>query len=207
MDPFRIETGIAAALPAANVNTDVIMPKQFLKGVTRDGLARGLFYDLRFGEDGRERADFILNRPAFRGTRFLVVGPNFGCGSSREHAVWGLKQFGIRAIIGTSYGSIFYDNCFQNGLLPISLPREAYELLQAHCRDDEPARLTVNLVDCRIDGPWGEIAVQIAPLRREQLLEGLDSIGATLKAEADIRAFESRYLAELPWLRPARDTG
>src|SRR5262245_36429832 len=115
MDPFRIETGIAAPLPAANVNTDVIMPKQFLTGVTRDGLARGVFYDLRFDEDGNERSNFILNRPEFRDTRFLLVGPNFGCGSSREHAVWGLKQFGIRGLIGTSFGSIFYDNCFQNG--------------------------------------------------------------------------------------------
>ena len=206
MDPFRIETGIAALLPAANVNTDVIMPKQFLRGVTRDGLARGVFYDLRFDEDGNERSDFILNRPEFRGTRFLVVGPNFGCGSSREHAVWGLKQFGIRSIIGTTYGIIFYDNCFQNGLLPISLAGEDYELLQRHCREVEPAHLTVDLVECGISGPWGRIAIDVAPMMRERLLEGLDSIGATLKAEAEIRAFESRYLAEVPWVRAERET-
>jgi len=207
MDPFRIETGIVAPLPAANVNTDVIMPKQFLKGVTRDGLARGLFYDLRFDESGAERQDFVLNRPEFRGTRFLIVGPNFGCGSSREHAVWGLKQYGIRAVIGTTYGSIFFDNCFQNALLPITLRSDDYERLQIQCGGQKPTRLTVDLVGCRISGPSGDIAIDIDPLRRERLLEGLDSIGATLKSQDEIRAFESRYLAETPWVRVSRDSG
>ena len=199
MDPFRIERGIVASLPAANVDTDVIMPKQFLKGITRDGLARGVFHDLRFDDKGSERPDFILNREAFRAARFLLVGPNFGCGSSREHAVWGLKQFGIRAVIGTSYGGIFNENCFQNGLLPIVLALDEHDRLQGLCSGDDPVSLVVDLVEERIAGP--EIALQFKcdALRRNRLLEGLDGVGATLQSAEAIRAFEARYRAENPW--------
>lgn len=202
MEPFRVETGIVAALPAANVDTDVIMPKQFLKGITRDGLARGVFYDLRFDPEGAERADFILNRPAYRGVRFLLVGPNFGCGSSREHAVWGLKQFGIRAIIGVSFASIFYDNCFQNGLLPITLGRQEHSQLQGLCPEDEPVSLTVDLVTERISGAGISIPFEIDALRRDRLLKGLDAVGATLEMADAIREFEGRYLSGSPWVRP-----
>jgi 3-isopropylmalate/(R)-2-methylmalate dehydratase small subunit len=205
MDPFRVETGIIAPLPAANVDTDVIMPKQFLKGITRDGLARGVFYDLRFDEEGRERPDFILNRPAFAGVRFLLVGPNFGCGSSREHAVWGLKQFGIRAIIGVTYGSIFQDNCFQNGVLPIAVAPDEHSALQRLCPDDDPVSLVVDLVNERITGPGISLSFRIDGLRRERLLAGLDSVGATLQAAGAIHAFEERYLAEAPWTSASED--
>ena len=140
MLPFTQVSGVAAPLPQVNVDTDVIMPKQFLKGITREGLAAGLFYDLRYDATGSERTDFILNRTGYRESRFLVVGPNFGCGSSREHAVWGLQQWGIRALIGSTFASIFQDNCFKNGLLPISLPLEQVAFLQNLCAD--PAQNT-----------------------------------------------------------------
>lgn len=201
MNPFRSETGVVAPLPAANVDTDVIMPKQFLRGITRDGLARGLFHDLRFDEEGSERPDFILNRPAFRQVRFLLVGPNFGCGSSREHAVWGLKQFGVRAVIGTSFGSIFYDNCFQNGLLPIMLDPEAYTGMQSHCPEDRVIELTVDLVEERISGAGFSLPFRIDALRRERLLQGLDSVGATLQWRDAILSFEESYLTQGPWIR------
>jgi len=207
MQAFTSVSGIAAALPLANVDTDVIMPKQFLKGITRDGLAEGVFHDLRLDASGNPRPDFILNRPGYAAVRFLIVGPNFGCGSSREHAVWGLQQLGIRALIGSTFASIFHDNCFKNGLLPVSLPIDAVEGIRSHC--SSPARSTL-----RIDLPGQVIQLddgrrvgfQIDALRKEDLIEGRDSIQTTLTAIADINDFERRHWATWPWIEPGRNT-
>lgn len=205
MEPFTTITGAAAPIPEPNIDTDVIMPKQFLKGITREGLAEGAFHDLRFAAPGRERPDFILNRPGWREARFLVVGPNFGCGSSREHAVWGLLQRGVRAIIGTSFASIFHDNCFRNGLLPVGLEPEQVAHLQALCADPERNRLTVDLVEQTIAAPdGGTIRFAIDPLRRDDLLQGRDAIAATLGWSGDLRDFEGRHFAARPWLEPTR---
>ena len=203
MDSFSTHSGIAAPLPLANIDTDVIMPKQFLKGITREGLAPGVFYDLRFAESGKERADFILNLPGYRSASFLVVGPNFGCGSSREHAVWGLVQFGIRAIIGTSFASIFKDNCFRNGLLPIALSAAELELVQSSCADPARNTLTVDLIDENIvlsDGT--RISFHIDTLRREDLLNGRDGVASTLRYATEIGDFERNHWAAAPWLDP-----
>ena len=204
MEAFTVCTGIAATLPQANVDTDVIMPKQFLKGITREGLAGGLFYDLRFDEAGRERPDFVLNRRDYRATTFLVVGPNFGCGSSREHAVWGLRQFGIRALIGLGYASIFYDNCIRNGLLPIVLSAEAHGRVLAACAEGAPARVTVDLVRgiVRVEDRLS-IPFSIDARERDDLLNGRDAIAATLQLAPAIDAFQRRLHAAAPWLRPS----
>lgn len=203
MEPFTLLTGIAAPLPQANVDTDVIMPKQFLKGIDRNGLAQGLFYDLRFDEHGREREDFILNRPAYRSARFLVVGPNFGCGSSREHAVWGLKQFQIRGLIGTSFASIFRDNCFRNGLLLMELPPEQIEHVLAICSEPRHNTISVDLAatSIRLDGDV-QINFDIDPLRRDDLLHGRDAIASTLELADSIAAFERDHWRARPWLQP-----
>ena len=179
------------------------MPKQFLKGITRDNLARGVFYDLRFDETGRERADFVLNREPYRQPRFLVVGPNFGCGSSREHAVWGLVQFGIRAILGTTFASIFRDNCFRNGLLPVSLPPEEIHQIQTLCADPKRNQLCVDLqarMICLAGGTAVPFAVE--ELRRDDLLNGRDPIESTLRFSADIGDFERAHWSNRPWLKP-----
>jgi 3-isopropylmalate/(R)-2-methylmalate dehydratase small subunit len=183
------------------------MPKQFLKGITRDDLARGLFFDLRFDDAGCERAGFVLNRPPYRRPSFLVVGPNFGCGSSREHAVWGLTQFGIRAILGTTFASIFQDNCFRNGVLPIALPSQQIELIQAVCSDPARNRMCVDLVAGTVSLADGtQIPFAIDSLRREDLLNGRDPIASTLRFATDIEAFEQAHWSARPWLKPP-DTG
>jgi 3-isopropylmalate/(R)-2-methylmalate dehydratase small subunit len=203
MEKFSAVSGVAAPLPQPNIDTDVIMPKQFLKGITRDDLARGLFHDLRFDAEGREREEFVLNRPDYRQSRFLIVGPNFGCGSSREHAVWGLAQWGIRAIIGSSFASIFHDNCFRNGLLPIALaPRQAADL-QSVCADPRRSRLRVDLLEQAIalhDG--SAIRFSVDPMRRDDLLNGRDAVASTLQCAADIEAFERSHWIRWPWLQP-----
>lgn len=204
MEPFTTVTGVAAPLPGANIDTDVIMPKQFLKGIDRTGLARGAFYDLRFDADGVPRGDFILNQAGYANARFLIVGPNFGCGSSREHAVWGLNQLGIRALIGVSFASIFHDNCLRNGLPPIRLAREEVAELQALCADPARNRLTVDLVAKAVTADGGRrIPFEMDELRREALVRGLDAVGSTLQYADDIRAFERRHFAAQPWLRDA----
>lgn len=203
MQPFTTLSGVAAPLPSANIDTDVIMPKQFLKGITRDGLGQGLFYDLRFDESGREREDFILNRPGYRTASFLIVGPNFGCGSSREHAVWGLGQFGIRGIIGTSFASIFQDNCFRNGLLPVGLKLDQIELVQTICSDPKRNTVSIDLVGEAIVLEGGvRIGFSIDALRRDDLLNGRDAIGSTLQFADEIRTFERSHWAARPWLKP-----
>ncbi|WP_409319600.1 3-isopropylmalate dehydratase small subunit [Pseudomonas sp. KCJK9016] len=201
MQPFTTISGSAAPFLAANIDTDVIMPKQFLKGIDRQGLDRGLFFDLRFLASGEPNPDFVLNQPAWQGAAFLVTGPNFGCGSSREHAVWGLKQVGIRALIGTTFAGIFYDNCQRNGVLVIQL--DAAQLKQVAEVISVPAttQIRVNLPGQTIELADGtRIAFEIDALRKQSLLLGLDAIGTTLQRAGQIRAFEARHLAENPWL-------
>jgi 3-isopropylmalate/(R)-2-methylmalate dehydratase small subunit len=201
MQPFNTVSGSAAPLLASNIDTDVIMPKQFLKGIDRKGLDRGLFFDLRFLESGEPNPEFILNQPAWNGAAFLVVGPNFGCGSSREHAVWGLKQVGIRALIGTSFAGIFYDNCQRNGVLALQVSEEQLKQVAAVISVGETAKISVNLPDQRIELADGSIiAFQIDELRKQSLLLGLDAIGTTLQRAEQIRSFETRHLSENPWL-------
>jgi 3-isopropylmalate/(R)-2-methylmalate dehydratase small subunit len=201
MQPFTIVSGSAAPLLAANIDTDVIMPKQFLKGIDRKGLDKGLFFDLRFLESGEANSGFILNQPAWNEAAFLVTGPNFGCGSSREHAVWGLKQVGIRALIGTSFAGIFYDNCQRNGVLAIQLTEDQLKQVAALISDPATAHISVNLPEQTIELVDGKvIAFEIDQLRKQSLLLGLDAIGATLQRAEQIRSFEARHLAENPWL-------
>lgn len=187
-------------MPNANVDTDVIMPKQFLKGITREGLAPGVFYDLR-----HDNPDFILNQDAYRDARFLVVGPNFGCGSSREHAVWGLQQLGIRALIGSTFASIFHDNCFKNGLLPIPLPKEEVNRLVSRCADPAHNTLRVDLLaQVIVLDNNTRIEFHIDPLRRDDLLNGRDAIETTLTRAGEIAEFERRHWAAWPWIKPSR---
>lgn len=201
MQAFNILTGVAAPLPAANVDTDVIMPKQFLKGIDRNGLDRGVFFDLRFLADGSPDPAFILNQPDWQQAKFLLVGPNFGCGSSREHAVWGLKQLGIRALIGTTFAGIFFDNCQRNGVLTVQLSPDqwaqiAKEVAQADKNDitvDLPAQ-TISLHDGK------EIAFSIDELSKTSLLNGLDAVGNTLRYSEEIREFQRSHLQRNPWL-------
>lgn len=201
MQPFNTVSGSAAPLLASNIDTDVIMPKQFLKGIDRKGLDRGLFFDLRFLESGEPNPEFILNQPAWNGAAFLVVGPNFGCGSSREHAVWGLKQVGIRALIGTSFAGIFYDNCQRNGVLAIPLSETQLKQIAEVISDESTARIEVNLPEQTIEMANGTvIPFDIDQLRKQALLLGLDAIGTTLQRADEIRNFESRHLAQNPWL-------
>ena len=201
MQPFNTVSGSAAPLVASNIDTDVIMPKQFLKGIDRKGLDRGLFFDLRFLKSGEPNPEFILNQPAWNDAAFLVVGPNFGCGSSREHAVWGLKQVGIRALIGTSFAGIFYDNCQRNGVLAIQLSEAQLKQIASVISDASTARIEVNLPEQTIELADGTvIPFEIDQLRKQSLLLGLDAIGTTLQRADQIRSFESQHLAENPWL-------
>ena len=201
MQPFNTVSGSAAPLVASNIDTDVIMPKQFLKGIDRKGLDRGLFFDLRFLETGDPSPEFLLNQPAWNDAAFLVVGPNFGCGSSREHAVWGLKQVGIRALIGTSFAGIFYDNCQRNGVLAIQLSEAQLKQIASVISDASTARIEVNLPEQTIELADGTvIPFEIDQLRKQSLLLGLDAIGTTLQRADQIRSFESQHLAENPWL-------
>jgi 3-isopropylmalate/(R)-2-methylmalate dehydratase small subunit len=204
MQPFTIVTGIAAPIPGANIDTDVIMPKQFLKGIDRSGLAIGAFHDLRFDAQDEPRSDFILNQPGWTVPSFLVVGPNFGCGSSREHAVWGLGQLGIRALIGTSFAGIFFDNCARNGLLAITLDKPAAETLMRAAGDAQGNTLSIDLPAQTITTADGAVhGFMIEAERKHALIQGLDAIGATLQHRADISRFERAYLAASPWLADA----
>jgi 3-isopropylmalate/(R)-2-methylmalate dehydratase small subunit len=201
MQKFTKLTGVAAALPMVNVDTDMIIPKQFLKTIARTGLGKSLFYELRFDEKGKESKDFVLNKPAYRKAQILITGENFGCGSSREHAPWAILDFGIRCVIAESFADIFYNNCFNNGLLPVALPREAVEALQSEALGGNH-RFTVDLEAQTVTAPSGAtFAFDIDPGRKRKLLEGLDDIGMTLKREPDISAFEAGRRAQTPWLR------
>ncbi|MFZ1375913.1 MAG: 3-isopropylmalate dehydratase small subunit [Geothrix sp.] len=195
MEPFITLTGIAAPLLRANIDTDLIIPKQFLKTLVRSGLGRYLFQELRYDSAGEERAEFILNQGRFRQASILLAGPNFGCGSSREHAPWALKDFGIRAILAPSFADIFYTNCFANVLLPVQLPMEAIEALAVVA---EP--LTVDLPAQQVRGGGLTFAFDLEPARKAVLLEGLDEIKRTEANLADIAKYEARRRSEAPWL-------
>lgn len=201
MEAFNNITGTLAPLPAANIDTDVIMPKQFLKGIDRKDLDRGVFFDLRFLPDGRPNPDFILNQAGWENAAFLLVGANFGCGSSREHAVWGLNQLGIRAIIGTSFAGIFDDNCQRNGVLTLTLSEEDYQRLSAVANDAASNRITVSLEQQAILFNNQRIAFSVSALKREMLLGGGSAVDWTLQYESDISQFEAQHFAQRPWLK------
>ncbi|MCP1519705.1 3-isopropylmalate/(R)-2-methylmalate dehydratase small subunit [Pseudomonas migulae] len=200
LQPFTQVSGKAAPMLAANIDTDVIMPKQFLKGIDRSGLDRGLFFDLRFLPDGQPDPAFVLNQPAWQGASFMVVGPNFGCGSSREHAVWGLKQMGIRALIGSSFAGIFYDNCQRNGVLLITLDEPVLQRLGQVVSQPETALISVDLETQQIRLQGEVIPFEIDTLRKTALVLGLDAIGSTLQRSEQIKAFEHQHLTANPWL-------
>ena len=200
MEKFTTLTGVAAPLPMINVDTDAIIPKQFLKTIKRTGLGKHLFHELRFDENGKEKPDFVLNKPAYRKAQILVAGENFGCGSSREHAPWALLDFGIRCVISTSFADIFYNNCFQNGILPIKVSQEDLDKLMDDANRGANATLTVDLKNQEIKGPdGGTVKFDIDPFRKRCLLEGLDGIGLTLERETAIDAYEAKAQAARPW--------
>ena len=203
MDAFTRLDAKIAPLPLANIDTDQIIPKQFLKTVEREGLAKGLFYDLRFDGDGKPRPDFVLNRPEFKGAGVLVAGDNFGCGSSREHAPWALMDFGIRCMVSTSFADIFYNNCFQNGLLPVVLTAEQVQALMAEAKGGNHL-VTVDLESQTVVSPSGQtFAFEIDPQRKAKMLKGLDAIGETLQAAPDIDLYEMKQALSKPWLEKA----
>jgi 3-isopropylmalate/(R)-2-methylmalate dehydratase small subunit len=199
--PFTALTGIAAPLPAANVDTDQIIPARFLKTIARTGLGKSLFANLRYNADGSEKPDFVLNKEPYRKAEVLIAYENFGCGSSREHAPWALLDFGIRCVIAPDFADIFHNNCFKNGILPVRLPREICEKLMEDARLGANARITVDLERQVVVRPNGEeIPFQVDPLRRHLLLNGLDDIGQTLQHATAIDGFEARQKAAQPWL-------
>ena len=200
MEAFTKLDAKLAPLPLANIDTDQIIPKQFLKIVDREGLAKGLFYDLRFDGEGREKPDFTLNRPEYKGAGVLVAGDNFGCGSSREHAAWALMDFGVRCVISTSFADIFYNNCFQNGLLPVVLaPGEVQALMEEAKGGNHMA--TVDLEAQTVVSPSGQtFHFEIDPQRKEKMLKGLDAIGETLMHAGDIDTYEAKLPQRQPWI-------
>jgi 3-isopropylmalate/(R)-2-methylmalate dehydratase small subunit len=201
MDKFKSLTGIAAPLPMINVDTDMIIPKQFLKTIKRTGLGKHLFDEMRYDASGKEIPDFVLNRPAYRKASILVAGENFGCGSSREHAPWALLDFGIRCVIAPSFADIFYNNCFKNGILPIVLPKKDVAKLLDDAERGANAVITVDLEKQEITGPdGGRIRFDIDPFRKHCLLNGLDDIALTLQKSAEIDGYEARQRAAQPWL-------
>jgi 3-isopropylmalate/(R)-2-methylmalate dehydratase small subunit len=201
MEKFKTLEGVAAPLRMINVDTDMIIPKQYLKTIKRTGLAKGLFADKRYHDDGGEHPDFVLNKPAYRQATILVAGDNFGCGSSREHAPWALLDFGIRAVISTSFGDIFYNNCFKNGILPIKVSPEDLEKLFDDAERGANATLTIDLEKQEIRGPdGGMIRFEIDPHRKHCLLHGLDDIGLTLEKRPKISAYEEKARAARPWV-------
>ncbi len=201
MQKFTTLTGVAAPLELMNVDTDMIIPKQYLKTIQRTGLAKGLFSELRFRDDGTENPDFVLNKPAYRKAQIIVAGDNFGCGSSREHAPWALLDYGIRCVISTSFADIFYNNCFNNGILPVVVPQSDLDKLMDDAKRGANATLTVDLEAQEIRGPDGGIVrFEIDPARKEKLLQGLDDIGVTMTRSAEISTFEAGVTAARPWM-------
>ena len=201
MDKFTSLTGVAAPLEMTNVDTDMIIPKQYLKTIKRTGLGAGLFFELRFKEDGSENPDFVLNKPAYRKAQILVAEDNFGCGSSREHAPWALLDYGIRCVISTSFADIFYNNCFKNGILPIKVSKEDLAKLMDDAKRGANATLSIDLGAQEIRGPdGGVVKFDIDPFRKHCLMNGLDDIGLTLKKADKITSFEAKAKATRPWL-------
>jgi len=203
MQAFTRLDAKVAPLPVANIDTDQIIPKQFLKTVEREGLAKGLFYDLRFDGEGKAKPDFVLNRPEFKGAGVLVAGDNFGCGSSREHAPWALMDFGIRCVVSTSFADIFYNNCFQNGLLPVVLKADEVQALMDEAKGGNHLA-TIDLEAQTVVSPSGRtFTFDIDPQRKEKMLKGLDAIGETLVSAADIDLYEMKQALAKPWLEDA----
>lgn len=200
MEKLSTITSVAALLAIDNLDTDQIMPKQFLRGIDKAGLARGTFFNLRCNPDGSKRNDCVFNKPGFESSQIIVSGPNFGCGSSREHAVWGLMQMGIRVVIAPGFGEIFYSNCFNNGLLAAKVTPEAYAEISACISDELPVELTVSLEDITIACAGKSWSFEIGDRHRTMLLEGLDMVGATLRDLAAIDAYRRKHEAEFPWM-------
>ena len=200
MEKFENVSGVAAPMPLVNIDTDMIIPKQFLKTIKRSGLGANLFDEMRYNRDGSEIAEFVLNKPAYRSAEILVAGDNFGCGSSREHAPWALKDFGIKVVISTSYADIFYNNCFKNGILPVILPKDAVDILMEDAKRGENARISVDLENQTVSSTDGtKFSFDVDGFKKECLLDGLDDIGLTLKKEKYIESFEATYAAKTPW--------
>ena len=201
MDKFTTLTGIAAPMPLVNIDTDMIIPKQFLKTIQRSGLGKNLFDEMRYDRAGNEVADFVLNQPQYRAAQILVAGDNFGCGSSREHAPWALLDFGIRCVISTSFADIFFNNCFKNGILPVVLPPEAVNHLMDDAANGANARITVDLEAQVITASDGTtFAFEVDPFKKHCLLNGLDDIGLSLEKVSAIDAYEQRSQTQFPWL-------
>jgi 3-isopropylmalate/(R)-2-methylmalate dehydratase small subunit len=200
MEKFDKLTGIAAPMPLVNIDTDMIIPKQFLKTIKRSGLGVNLFDEMRYDLDGNEIPGFVLNKPAYRKAEIIVAGDNFGCGSSREHAPWALLDFGIRCVISTSFADIFYNNCFKNGILPIALKPEEVAVLMEDAEKGENARISIDLEAQTVTAADGEVfRFEVDAFKKRCLLEGLDDIGLTMEHAASIDAFEKRASAERPW--------
>ncbi|WP_126977747.1 3-isopropylmalate dehydratase small subunit [Frigidibacter oleivorans] len=201
MDKFTTLTGVAAPMPLVNIDTDMIIPKQFLKTIQRSGLGKNLFDEMRYNPDGSEIPDFVLNQPAYRQAQIIVAGDNFGCGSSREHAPWALLDFGIRCVISTSFADIFYNNCFKNGILPVVLPPEAVAALMEDARNGANARITVDLENQTVTGSDGRShAFEVDPFKKHCLLNGLDDIGLTLEKVSAIDSYETHAAQSRPWV-------
>ncbi len=201
MEKFTKITGVAAPMPLINIDTDMIIPKLFLKTIKRSGLGKNLFDEMRYDDAGNEIPDFVLNKPAYRQSQIIVAGDNFGCGSSREHAPWALLDFGIRVVISTSFADIFYSNCFKNGILPVILPKEDVDKLMDDAERGANAVLSVDLESQTITGPdGGEVSFTVDAFKKHCLLNGLDDIGLTLQKSDAIAAFEAKNATSMPWV-------
>ncbi|AVM75731.1 3-isopropylmalate dehydratase small subunit [Magnetospirillum gryphiswaldense] len=201
MEKFTVLTGVAAPMPMINIDTDMIIPKQFLKTIKRTGLGKNLFDEMRYTADGKEVDGFVLNQPAYRAAKVLIAGNNFGCGSSREHAPWAIADFGIRCVIAPSFADIFFNNCFKNGILPIRLPQDVVDQLSKQAENGANATFTIDLAAQEITAPDGsKVAFDVDPFRKHCLLNGLDDIGLTLMKDDKIAAFETARKTSSPWL-------
>jgi len=201
MEKFTEVRSVAAPLPLINIDTDMIIPKQFLKTIKRSGLGKNLFDEMRYDQSGNEIGDFVLNQAKYKNTNILIAGDNFGCGSSREHAPWALLDFGIRAVISTSYADIFYNNCFKNGILPVILPKKERDLLMGDALKGSNSIITINLVNQEITRPDGSIITfEVDQFKKKCLLNGLDDIELTMKKFDKIKSFEDSYFLKFPWL-------
>jgi 3-isopropylmalate/(R)-2-methylmalate dehydratase small subunit len=201
MDKFTTVSSVAAPLPLINIDTDMIIPKQFLKTIKRSGLGKNLFDEMRYNQSGDEIDDFVLNQEKYKNTNILVAGDNFGCGSSREHAPWALLDFGIKVIISTSFADIFFNNCFKNGILPIILPKKERDLLMEDAHKGSNSVLTINLENQEITRPDGSIIkFEVDKFKKKCLLDGLDDIELTLKKFEKIKSFENSYFQKFPWI-------
>jgi 3-isopropylmalate/(R)-2-methylmalate dehydratase small subunit len=201
MEKFEKISGIAAPMPLINIDTDMIIPKQFLKTIKRSGLGVNLFDEMRYDDNGDEIPDFVLNKPAYRSSEIIVAGDNFGCGSSREHAPWAIKDFGIRCVIAPAFADIFYNNCFKNGILPITLPQDQVDVLMKDAEKGAKARMEVDLVAQQITTSDGEVfSFEVDEFKKRCLLEGLDDIGQTFQKVAAIDSFEAKASVARPWV-------